>query len=365
MAAEAQYKARSTAASGRFTPRPASNVPPPSTNSGVRASSSNRPDSVVSNAKKTAHPAASGTGSSMSTARNRDMACHTCGGKGHFKKDCPNKKVMLINEDNEYETGDDADPDSEPLDDEGYSSDGPLDAYATHYPTIVCSQKVLNVTPSSENQRCNLFQTKAVIGPGKACKVIIDGGSCRNLASKELCAKLKLKYLPHPNPYYIQWLSDNGEMKVSHMVRVEFQIGPYKDTIEFDVVPMTVCHLLLGRPWQYDRNVQHNGRANTYHLNWHGRDITLRPMTPQHIVNESRQKIEVNLERETERVDRRETPPSVSESHKPNTSAKKKSEGVNSLVMLATKADLESFVRILLLSLLCLCAGVKFWFLTT
>ena len=55
------------------------------------------------------------------------------------------------------------------------------------------------------------------------------------------------------------------------MVRVEFQIGPYKDTIEFDAVPMTVCHLLLGRPWQYDSNVHHNGRANTYHLNWHGK----------------------------------------------------------------------------------------------
>jgi hypothetical protein len=72
------------------------------------------------------------------------MACYTCGGKGHFKKDCPHEKVMLINEDNKYETGDVADPESEPLDDEGYSSDGPLDAYATH-------------PPSSENQRCNLF----------------------------------------------------------------------------------------------------------------------------------------------------------------------------------------------------------------
>jgi hypothetical protein len=28
-----------------------------------------------------------------------------------------------------------ADPESEPLDDEGYSSDGPLDAYATHPPS--------------------------------------------------------------------------------------------------------------------------------------------------------------------------------------------------------------------------------------
>ncbi|KAK1626244.1 hypothetical protein QYE76_000559 [Lolium multiflorum] len=80
--------------------------------------------------------------------------------------------------------------------------------------TIVVS-RALNVLPSASTQRCNLFQTKALVGPDKACKVIIDGGS-RNLASKELCTKLKLKYLPHPHPYYIWWLSDNGEMKESH-----------------------------------------------------------------------------------------------------------------------------------------------------
>ncbi|KAK1652406.1 hypothetical protein QYE76_070211 [Lolium multiflorum] len=79
------------------------------------------------------------------------------------------------------------------------------------------AKRALNVLPSASTQRCNLFQTKALVGPDKACKVIIDGGSCRNLASKELCTKLKLKYLPHPHPYYIRWLSDNGEMKVNHM----------------------------------------------------------------------------------------------------------------------------------------------------
>jgi hypothetical protein len=66
-------------------------------------------------------------------------------------------------------------------------------------------------------------------------------------------------------------------------------------------------------------------------------------MTPQHIVNESHQKIEVNVEKENERVDRRETTPSVSESHKPNSSGKQKSEGVNSLILLATKSDLREF----------------------
>ncbi|KAK1695020.1 hypothetical protein QYE76_011717 [Lolium multiflorum] len=138
------------------------------------------------------------------------MNCHTCGGKGHFKRDCPNRKVMFINEDNEYETGDDVDPYA-PEDDD-YDSDG-VDAYPSEARTIVVSQRALNVLPSASTQRCNLFQTKALVGPDKACKVIIDGGSCRNLASKELCTKLKLKYLPHPHPYYIQWLSDNGEMK--------------------------------------------------------------------------------------------------------------------------------------------------------
>ncbi|KAK1613155.1 hypothetical protein QYE76_036828 [Lolium multiflorum] len=138
----------------------------------------------------------------MSTARNRDMACHTCGGKGHFKRDCPSRKVMFINEDNEYETRDDADPYA-PEDDD-YDSDG-VDAYPSEARTIVVSQRALNVLPSASTQRCNLFQTKALVGPDKACK----------------------------------WLSDNGEMKVNHMVRVDFEIGPYKDSIDFDVVPMT------------------------------------------------------------------------------------------------------------------------------
>ena len=318
LAEELQMKGRATGA-GRYTPR----APPsmaPSTRPADVPSSSSKPVSSVTNTKKPA-PAPSGSSSNMSTARNRDMVCHTCGGKGHFKKDCPNRKVMIINEDNEYETGDDVDPNAPDEDD--YDSDG-FDAFPSEAQTIVVSQRVLNVQSSASTQRCNLFQTKALVGPDKACKVIIDGGSCRNLASKELCAKLKLKYLPHPHPYYIQWLSNNGEMKVSHMVRVDFEIGPYKDSIDFDVVPMTVCHLLLGRPWLYDRSVQHNGRANTYHLEFKGKKINLQPMSPQQIVNESRQKIEVNLEDAS--IDRRENCNAVSDITK--------SERVNSLVSL-------------------------------
>ncbi|KAK1641620.1 hypothetical protein QYE76_059425 [Lolium multiflorum] len=211
LAEEAKVKGRATGA-GRFTPRAPSTAPAPSTRSAPYSTPPSKPVSNVSNAKKS-ESAASTSGSSMSTTRNRDMLCHTCGGKGHFKRDCPNRKVMFINEDNEYETGDDVDPNAP--DDDDYDTDGE-DAYPSDARTIVVSQRALNVLPSASTQRCNLFQTKALVGPDKACKVIIDGGSCRNLASKELCTKLKLKYLPHPHPYYIQWLSDNGEMKVTH-----------------------------------------------------------------------------------------------------------------------------------------------------
>jgi hypothetical protein len=122
-------------------------------------------------------------------------------------------------------------------------------------------------------------------------------------------------------------------MKVNHVVRADFEIGSYKDSIDFDVVPMTVCHLVLGRPWLYDHSVQYNGRANTYHLEFKGKKINLQPMSPHQIVNESRQKTEVHLEDAP--IDRRENCNAVSDITK--------TERVNSLVILDTKEDMREF----------------------
>jgi hypothetical protein len=52
---------------------------------------------------------------------------------------------------------------------------------------------------------------------------------------------------------------------------VGFKIGEYNDKVLCDVIPMDVCHLLLGRPWQYDRNMVHDRRMNTYTLEKDGR----------------------------------------------------------------------------------------------
>ena len=57
---------------------------------------------------------------------------------------------------------------------------------------------------------------------------------------------------------------------VSGQCKVKFKIGGYRDEVLCDVIPMDVCHVLLRRPWQYDRNVIHDGRKNTYTLEKNG-----------------------------------------------------------------------------------------------
>ena len=57
-----------------------------------------------------------------------------------------------------------------------------------------------------------------------------------------------------------------------------FSVGKkYKDSVWCDVVAMDAFHLLLGRPWQYDREVSHNGRTNTYSFLFEGVKIILIP----------------------------------------------------------------------------------------
>ena len=121
-------------------------------------------------------------------------------------------------------------------------------------PALVVSKVLTLHHQQEEDQRCHIFHTKAGIN-GRSVKVIIDGGSCHNLASEELCPKLQLPKTKNPHPFKVQWLSDSGTIQVEHRVQVSFKIGAYEDTLECDVVPMTVCHLLLGRPWKFDRGV--------------------------------------------------------------------------------------------------------------
>ena len=118
---------------------------------------------------------------------------------------------------------------------------------------------------------------------GKICSLIIDGGNCTYVASQRLIEKLALKTFPHPRPYKLQWLSENRELVVDIQVLICFSIGKYVDEILFDVVPMEASNLLRGRPWQYDKDVLHNGVTNKFSLGHKGKKVTLTPMSPSEV----------------------------------------------------------------------------------
>nr|GEU69657.1 putative reverse transcriptase domain-containing protein [Tanacetum cinerariifolium] len=84
----------------------------------------------------------------------------------------------------------------------------------------------------------------------------------------------------------LKWLKKGGEVTLSKRVLVTFSTRTtYKVSVWCDVVPMDAYHLLLGRPWEYDRNTTHDGRANTYSLLFGGVKITLMSNTPKELVN--------------------------------------------------------------------------------
>ena len=66
-------------------------------------------------------------------------------------------------------------------------------------PALVVSKVLTLQHQKDEDQRCHIFHTKADIN-GRPVKVIIDGGSCHNLASEELWSKLQLVKMKHPHP---------------------------------------------------------------------------------------------------------------------------------------------------------------------
>ncbi|XP_059431467.1 uncharacterized protein LOC132164970 [Corylus avellana] len=90
----------------------------------------------------------------------------------------------------------------------------------------------------------------------RGCKLVIDGGSYENVMAEEAVQKLGLGTEKQLVPYCLEWLKKGNEC---------------------DVVAMDACHLLLGRPWQYDRNAHHDERKNTYSFLVDNVKLTLLP----------------------------------------------------------------------------------------
>ncbi|XP_042954672.1 uncharacterized protein LOC122291092 [Carya illinoinensis] len=163
--------------------------------------------------------------------------------------------------------------------------------YGDGHETLVIRKSLLTPKGDSGDDwlRTNIFHTTCTVAD-KVCKMIIDSGSCENVVSEEVVQKLELKTDRHPKPYKLSWLNKGSEVTVDRRCLVSFSIGrKYFDNAWCDVVSMDACHVLLGRPWQYDHNVIHDGRKNMYSLNIKGKKIVLAPrqegLTPTPVAN--------------------------------------------------------------------------------
>jgi hypothetical protein len=58
-----------------------------------------------------------------------------------------------------------------------------------------------------------------------------------------------------------------------------FHIGIFNEQVLGNVIETNACHVLLRRPWMFDRKVFHDGRENSYDFFKDGQCYKLVPMS--------------------------------------------------------------------------------------
>jgi len=150
-----------------------------------------------------------------------------------------------------------------------------------------------------QTQRENIFHTKCSI-QGKICSLIVDGGSCTNVASSRLVNKLNLETKPYPRPHKLQWLSEDEELTVSKQVEVNLSIEQYNDNILCDVVTMEATLILLGRSWQFDTKAIYDDFTNKISFMPNNKKIILKLLSPREVCEDKMKLREKRLQEKRE-----------------------------------------------------------------
>ena len=132
---------------------------------------------------------------------------------------------------------------------------------------------------AKEEQRENIFHSRCTVR-GKVCSLIIVGECCANVAPHSMIEKHDLQGTAHPPPCNIQLLNQGEGLQVNSRCLISFSNDKnYDDDLGVDIIAMGTCHILLGRPWLYDRKVIHDGHLNTYTFVKDSKRITLVPLS--------------------------------------------------------------------------------------
>ncbi|KAL5566080.1 hypothetical protein UlMin_029244 [Ulmus minor] len=148
--------------------------------------------------------------------------CFRCNQPGHRSNECPTRpQTHLVDvQDEEEEFKEEFEEASERL--------SPVVLDGDEGEPLMCVLERLLLTESCPTQRNSIFRTKCTV-KDLVCDVIVDNGSL------------------------------------------------YAEDVVCDIIDMDTCHVLLGRPWQFDRDMTYKGKANTCSFNWHGREVNLLP----------------------------------------------------------------------------------------
>lgn len=77
--------------------------------------------------------------------------------------------------------------------------------------------------------------------------IAIDTGSCSDVILEDAMTKLYLKVEPHPNMYYVAWITSlklNGDKGCL----VTFNIGNFAESIMCNGLPLMLSHILVHHP---------------------------------------------------------------------------------------------------------------------
>lgn len=224
-------------------------------------------------------PRSKGTTEAPKSSSSRSGRCFKCGSSDHLQRDCPKNnsrdgKGSMAEFDEESHQ-----PDNPVYDNYDEEQEDEVELEGDMGPMLVMERALVARSKNDEDwRRRSLFHTRCTIG-GKVCHIIIDNGSWENTISEDAVNKLGLEKIRHPHPYNMRWFKSDKVSKVKFRCLVSFSIGnKFFDEVECDVVDMDVSHLILGRPWQYDRHAMHDGHKHTYTIMKNGQKFVLNPV---------------------------------------------------------------------------------------